>query len=126
MPDQKLEEGLSPRTINALNYAGIYTYKDVLQYTKAALLKTDGIGWKAIKEVQDVLAKKGLSLPDVPPPKVADRPNLRDYFAAHVISGIFGGKWGQIPNQKPEVAFADIAYLVADEMIKRRNHGPHH
>ena len=50
--------------------------------------------------------------------------SLRDYFAAHVITGIFAGKWGQLPNQKPEVAFADIAYLVADEMLKRRNHGP--
>jgi hypothetical protein len=46
--------------------------------------------------------------------------HLRDYFAAAVITGIFSGKWGQVPSQKPEVAFADIAYLVADEMIKRR------
>ena len=46
--------------------------------------------------------------------------HLRDYFAAAVITGIFAGKWGQIPNQKAEVAFADIAYLVADEMLKRR------
>ena len=45
---------------------------------------------------------------------------LRDYFAGQVITGIFAGKWAQIPSQKPEVAFADIAYLVADEMIKRR------
>ena len=45
---------------------------------------------------------------------------LRDYFAAQVITGIFAGKWAQIPSQKPEVAFADLAYLVADEMIKRR------
>ena len=46
--------------------------------------------------------------------------HLRDYFAAAVITGIFAGKWGQVPSQKPEVAFADIAYLVADEMLKRR------
>jgi hypothetical protein len=59
------------------------------------------------------------------PPKPEEGLSLRDYFAAHVITGIFAGKWGQIPNQKPEVAFADIAYLVADEMLKRRNHGPH-
>jgi len=45
---------------------------------------------------------------------------LRDFFAAAVITGIFAGKWGQFPNQKPEVAFADIAFLVADEMLKRR------
>jgi hypothetical protein len=45
---------------------------------------------------------------------------LRDYLAGQVITGIFAGKWGQVPSQKPEVAFADIAYLVADEMIKRR------
>ena len=61
------------------------------------------------------------------PPDVGDyhEPNtagmtLRDYFAAAVITGIFSGKWGQVPSQKPEIAFADIAYLVADEMIKRR------
>ena len=46
--------------------------------------------------------------------------SMRDYFAAAVITGIFSGKWGQVPSQKPEVAFADIAYLVADEMLKRR------
>ena len=60
------------------------------------------------------------------PPKLEEGLSLRDFFAAHVITGIFAGKWGQIPNQKPEVAFADIAYLVADEMLKRRNHGPSH
>lgn len=59
-------------------------------------------------------------------PELEERISLRDFFAAHVITGIFAGKWGQIPNQKPEVAFADIAYLVADEMLKRRNHGPSH
>lgn len=46
---------------------------------------------------------------------------MRDYFAGQVITGIFAGNWGQIPSQKPEVAFADIAYLVADEMMKRRD-----
>jgi hypothetical protein len=46
---------------------------------------------------------------------------MRDYFAGQVITGIFAGNWGQIPSQKAEVAFADIAYLVADEMMKRRD-----
>ena len=45
---------------------------------------------------------------------------LRDQFAAAVITGLFAGKWGQMPYRKPEEAFADIAYLVADEMLKRR------
>ena len=45
---------------------------------------------------------------------------LRDFFAAAVITGIFSGKWGQVPSQKPEVAFADIAYLVADEMLNKK------
>ena len=45
---------------------------------------------------------------------------LRDRFAAAVITGLFSGKWGQMPQRKPEEAFADIAYLVADEMLKRR------
>ena len=52
--------------------------------------------------------------------KKQDEMTLRDFFAAAVIAGIFAGKWGQIPNQKPEVAFADIAFVVADEMLKRR------
>lgn len=52
--------------------------------------------------------------------KTLDDMTMRDVFAAAVIAGIFAGKWGQMPNQKPEVAFADIAYLVADEMLKRR------
>ena len=46
---------------------------------------------------------------------------LRDDFAMSAIAGILAGKWGQMPQYKPEEAFADFAYRVADEMIKRRN-----
>jgi hypothetical protein len=45
---------------------------------------------------------------------------LRDDFAMAAITGILAGKWGQMPQYKPEQAFADFAYRVADEMIKRR------
>ena len=45
---------------------------------------------------------------------------LRDKFAKAAITGILSGKWGQMPQYKPEEAFADFAYRVADEMIKRR------
>ena len=44
---------------------------------------------------------------------------LRDEFAKAAITGILSGKWGQMPQYKPEEAFADFAYRVADEMIKR-------
>lgn len=46
--------------------------------------------------------------------------NLRDDFAKAAITGILAGKWGQMPHRKPEEAFADFAYRVADEMLKRR------
>ena len=45
---------------------------------------------------------------------------LRDDFAMSAITGILAGRWGQMPNRKPEEAFADFAYRVADAMIKRR------
>ena len=45
---------------------------------------------------------------------------LRDDFAMAAITGILAGKWGQMPQYKPEQAFADFAYRVADEMVKRR------
>jgi ABC-type xylose transport system substrate-binding protein len=45
---------------------------------------------------------------------------LRDDFAMAAITGILAGKWGQMPQYKPEQAFADFAYRIADEMIKRR------
>jgi len=45
---------------------------------------------------------------------------LRDDFAMAAITGILAGKWGQMPQYRPEEAFADFAYRVADEMIKRR------
>jgi hypothetical protein len=111
---------ISQRSLTALNCADIYTVKDLLKYTEFHLLKMPGIGHKAIQEAKDFLASQGLSLPEIPPPKIPEFYNLRDYFAAHVITGLFSGKWGQIPSQKPEVAFANIAYLVADEMLKRR------
>jgi hypothetical protein len=46
--------------------------------------------------------------------------DLRDDFAMSAITGILAGKWGQMPQYKPEEAFADFAYRIADEMIKRR------
>lgn len=45
---------------------------------------------------------------------------LRDDFAMAAITGILAGKWGQMPQYKPEEAFADFAYRIADAMLKRR------
>ena len=45
---------------------------------------------------------------------------LRDEFAKAAITGILAGRWGQMPNRKPEEAFADFAYRVADAMLRRR------
>jgi len=47
-------------------------------------------------------------------------PDLRDQFAKAAITGILAGKWGQMPQYKPEEAFADFAYNMADAMMKRR------
>ena len=52
----------------------------------------------------------------------AQEERLRDEFAKAAITGILAGKWGQLPQYKPEEAFADFAYRVADEMLKRREH----
>jgi DNA-directed RNA polymerase specialized sigma24 family protein len=45
-------------------------------------------------------------------------------FAKAAITGILAGKWGQMPQYKPEEAFAEFAFKIADEMmialIKRR------
>jgi hypothetical protein len=48
------------------------------------------------------------------------REELRDEFAKAAITGILAGRWGQMPNRKPEEAFADFAYRVADAMLRRR------
>ena len=49
---------------------------------------------------------------------------LRAEFAKAAITGILAGKWGQMPQYKPEEAFADFAFRVADAMmvamLKRR------
>ena len=42
---------------------------------------------------------------------------LRDNFAMSAITGILAGKWGQMPQYKPEEAFAEFAFKVADAMI---------
>ena len=57
--------------------------------------------------------------------KLREDERLRDDFAKAAITGILAGKWGHMPQYKPEEAFADFAYRVADEMMKRRrqNHG---
>lgn len=54
---------------------------------------------------------------------ITDRTQLRDEFAKAAITGILAGKWGQLPQYKPEEAFADFAYRIADEMMKRRDRG---
>ena len=48
-----------------------------------------------------------------------DTPSLRDRIAMAAITGILAGKWGQMPQYRPEEAFADFAYRVADAMIER-------
>ena len=48
-----------------------------------------------------------------------ENPTLRDQFAMAAITGILAGKWGQMPQYKPEEAFADFAYRMADAMVKR-------
>ena len=54
---------------------------------------------------------------------ITARTQLRDEFAKAAITGILAGKWGQLPQYKPEEAFADFAFRVADEMMKRRDRG---
>ncbi len=54
---------------------------------------------------------------------ITARTQLRDEFAKAAITGILAGKWGQLPQYKPEEAFADFAYRIADEMMKRRDRG---
>ena len=50
---------------------------------------------------------------------------LRAEFAKAASTGILAGKWGQMPQYKPEEAFAEFAFRVADAMIvamlKRRD-----
>ena len=50
---------------------------------------------------------------------------LRDKFAKAAITGILAGKWGQMPQYKPEEAFAEFAFRIADAMmvamVKRRD-----
>ena len=50
---------------------------------------------------------------------------LRDEFAKAAITGILAGKWGQMPQYKPEEAFANLAYIIADAMLKakEKQHG---
>ena len=50
-----------------------------------------------------------------------DDDKLRDEFAMAAITGILAGKWGQMPQYKPEEAFAEFAWLIANEMLKRRS-----
>ena len=45
---------------------------------------------------------------------------LRDEFAKAAITGILAGKWGQMPQYKPEEAFANLAYIIADAMLKAK------
>lgn len=50
---------LSSRTINALNKAEIQTIKDLITYTPEGLRDLDGVGDKAVVEIQEALDKLG-------------------------------------------------------------------
>ena len=54
--------GLSSRTANALASAGIRTVGGVVKKTKENLMELQGIGEKAVGEIQEALANIGLSL----------------------------------------------------------------
>ena len=45
---------------------------------------------------------------------------LRDEYAKAAITGILAGKWGQMPQYKPEEAFASLAYIIADAMLRAK------
>ena len=49
------------------------------------------------------------------------REELRDEFAKAAIAGILAGKWGQMPQYKPEEAFAEFAYTIAEAMLQVRS-----
>ena len=59
----KVEDlGLSTRTASALTDAGIKTVAGLVKKTASALKELDGVGDKAVTEVEDALAGMGLSL----------------------------------------------------------------
>ena len=55
------ELGLSTRTYNALSKAGIKTLQEISKMSDEELLKLDGFGATALKEIQKVLKKYGLA-----------------------------------------------------------------
>lgn len=55
---------LSSRTINALNKAEIKTIKQLIKYTPEGLRDLDGVGDKAVVEIQESIDKLGVSLSD--------------------------------------------------------------
>ena len=106
--------------IKRLQFNGIYSLSDLIRYSEEDLAEKEKIGSYSVGEIKKALEAEGYSLPEKTKRFTPYSGDLRDEFAKAVIAGIFAGNWGQMPNRKPEQAFADIAYLVADEMLKRR------
>lgn len=44
----------------------------------------------------------------------------RDMFAAAALQGILAGKWAAMPQSKPERAFARMAWIMANEMMRQK------
>lgn len=63
VPDVRIEElDFTQRTYNCLRKAHIETLKDIMQYTESELLAIRGFGKKALDEVREKLAERGIKL----------------------------------------------------------------
>lgn len=46
--------------------------------------------------------------------------SIRDYFAAQAMMGLLGASLGLVAVASSRILYAEIAYALADEMIKER------
>ena len=59
--DSQINEDLTIRCYNCLKWADIYTYRDLVKYTRADMLRFRNFGKRSLTELDELLASKGLA-----------------------------------------------------------------
>ena len=110
---------LTVRSNNVLKAEGIFTIKNLVQYTERDLIRLPNMGRKSLNEIKEHLAVHNLVLGSIfeePEKKINLNIGLRDWFAGQALVGLLAN-----PETIPDSNIITTAsYRIADEIMKAR------
>ena len=122
---------LTVRSKNVLKAEGIFTIKNLVQYTERDLIRLPNMGRKSLNEIKEHLAVHSLVLGSIfeEPEKIDLNINLRDWFAGiamqamlptYNIPDVFDDTTQGKDDPSMTELIAIDAYIMAETMLKVR------